>query len=170
MNLNDAKILAELLIEEHLSGKTSFSQGREWTFAWNNRKRAFGVCSYKHAQIQLSRVITATEEESKVEDTILHEIAHALAGPAAGHGFKWQMVARSIGATPKASAAGSEATNEAIAPTWVMVHGNKIVKPYLRKPNAKTFEQVAGMWLRGRPETKGELQIIPYAQYKRIAG
>jgi hypothetical protein len=36
-------------------------------------------------------------DEREVRDTILHEIAHALAPPGAGHGAKWQAVALSIG-------------------------------------------------------------------------
>ncbi len=35
-------------------------------------------------------------------DTLLHEIAHALAGPEAGHGPAWKAVAVRIGATPRA--------------------------------------------------------------------
>lgn len=40
----------------------------------------------------------------QVTDTILHEIAHALAGPAARHGPAWKSIARRLGATPKSCA------------------------------------------------------------------
>lgn len=36
----------------------------------------------------------------KAMDTLLHEVAHAIAGHAAGHGPKWKAVCRSIGAEP----------------------------------------------------------------------
>ena len=37
-------------------------------------------------------------------DTILHEIAHAIAGVEAGHGPAWKAVAQRLGATPRARA------------------------------------------------------------------
>ena len=168
MNLRDAKILAELLIEQHLTGVEY--NGKPWTFAWNNRKRAFGVCSYKHSEIQLSRIMTATEDEAQVEDTILHEIAHALAGPGAGHGYQWKAMAMKIGATPRARASSSAETKKAIEPTWVMVFGTQIVRKYLRKPNRSTFAKVGRMWIPGNHDSLGKLELIPYAQYKRVAG
>lgn len=39
----------------------------------------------------------------EVIDTILHELAHGLAGPRAKHGPEWKSVAKSLGCTPKAS-------------------------------------------------------------------
>ncbi len=36
-----------------------------------------------------------------MRDTLLHEIAHALAGHRAGHGPVWRKIAREVGAKPK---------------------------------------------------------------------
>jgi len=44
----------------------------------------------------------------QLTDTILHEIAHALAGPAAKHGPAWKAIARRLGATPKSCAPESD--------------------------------------------------------------
>lgn len=44
--------------------------------------------------------LLARGEPAAVRDTILHEIAHALAGHAAGHGPVWKGVCRRIGARP----------------------------------------------------------------------
>ena len=44
----------------------------------------------------------------QVTDTILHEIAHALAGPGAGHGPAWKATASRLGATPKSCAPESD--------------------------------------------------------------
>ena len=46
---------------------------------------------------------SAASDES-IQDTVLHEIAHALAAPEAGHGPLWKTVARRIGAAPMAKA------------------------------------------------------------------
>ena len=44
----------------------------------------------------------------EVRDTILHEIAHALAGAKARHGPAWKAIAKRLGATPKARAEEGE--------------------------------------------------------------
>ena len=56
----------------------------------------------------LGRVQARFEIGGEVKDTILHEIAHALAVARAGHGPAWKTVARRIGATPKAHAEEGE--------------------------------------------------------------
>jgi SprT-like family len=51
--------------------------------------------------LRLRDVLAASDEE--VRDTILHEVAHALAGPAnTGHGPKWREMARRVGAKDNA--------------------------------------------------------------------
>lgn len=68
--LEDAKILAELWIEHHnLVG---------WSFEFDNAQKRFGCCNFNKKRITLSRILTTLNSEAEVEDTILHEIAHAL--------------------------------------------------------------------------------------------
>ena len=81
MNLNHAETIAKELISEHLDSS--------WSFQWNNRKRAFGLCHYGRNTIELSRFLTEHETEEATRQTILHEIAHAIAGLHAGHGPEW---------------------------------------------------------------------------------
>lgn len=71
----------------------------DWTFSWSNAKRQFGVCRYKTSTIALSEPL-ARRNPDKITDTILHEIAHALAGHEAGHGPKWKRICRDVGAEP----------------------------------------------------------------------
>src|SRR5262249_46833618 len=73
---------------------------REWSFAFNWRKRSLGVCYYERKRIELSRHYVARNDEASIRDTILHEIAHALAGRKAGHGAAWKAICLAIGATP----------------------------------------------------------------------
>ena len=42
--------------------------------------------------------------DDEIKDTLLHEIAHALAGPKAGHRYEWKRICLQIGATPSAIA------------------------------------------------------------------
>ncbi len=69
-----------------------------WTFEFNNTKRIMGQCSYTNKKIYFSlNFINNSWEE--IEDTLLHEVAHALA-PGEGHNHVWKSTARSIGANP----------------------------------------------------------------------
>ena len=92
----------------------------DWTFRFSAARRTIGLCNEKEKVIQLGRHHAANDVLAQVTDTILHEIAHALAGAAARHGPAWRRIARSIGATPRASKpldpAGDEATRNSLRP------------------------------------------------------
>lgn len=100
MKLEDARRHTIQLMEDH--GLTQ--QG--WTFGWMNAKRTLGRCYYGRLLIVLSRPFVEMNDLPTVEQTILHEIAHALAGYNAGHGIEWQNVARSIGVKNPAAKCG----------------------------------------------------------------
>ncbi len=103
MQLTDAANMAITLMEQHgLYGDAPLGQySASWSFAWDNARRRFGVCNYRKRTIGLSRALVALNDAAQVRDTILHEIAHALAGPQAKHGYRWQAQARAIGAKPE---------------------------------------------------------------------
>lgn len=110
MELRAAHDLALDLMGQHLTG---------WEFRWHNRKTAYGSCRYGTKEIFLSRPLTELCDPAEVENTIRHEIAHAIAGPTAGHGPIWRVHARRLGARPKACTDGPTvpAKWEAICPT-----------------------------------------------------
>ncbi|CAA9212541.1 MAG: hypothetical protein AVDCRST_MAG93-89 [uncultured Chloroflexia bacterium] len=89
VNPADARTLAQVLLDEHAL--------YDWTFAFNRRRRAFGLCNFQKRTIYLSAALTQLNGDAEVRDTLLHEIAHALAGPKAGHGLAWRKVALAIG-------------------------------------------------------------------------
>lgn len=93
MDTAEARALARELMDEHGLG--------EWGFVFDHAKRRAGACRYQRRQISLSRPLTRLHDEEQVRDTVLHEIAHALAGPHAGHGPAWRALARDLGATPE---------------------------------------------------------------------
>lgn len=68
-----------------------------WRFVWDNAKRRGGQCVYGKRQISMSRHLVPMWTEEQVMNTLLHEVAHALAGHAAGHGPEWVRIAKSIG-------------------------------------------------------------------------
>ncbi len=95
MNLTDATTLIIQAFEKH----NLFSKG--WSFEWDNAKNRFGQCRYGSKVISMSRVLTELNPEAEVLDTILHEIAHALAGPSHDHDWMWRMLAKQVGARPE---------------------------------------------------------------------
>ena len=95
MDLSEAKELAVSLMCKH----ALVSKG--WSFQFDESVRRFGLCSYRTKTISLSRTLVELNPIEQVRDTILHEVAHALAGPTAKHGRVWQLMAQSIGAKPE---------------------------------------------------------------------
>ncbi len=80
----------------------------DWSFGFNGAEKKLGVCRYRKKRIDLSGEHAVEAAAAQVTDTIFHEIAHALAGPDAGHGPAWKAVARRLGATPKSRAPESD--------------------------------------------------------------
>lgn len=74
----------------------------DWTFDFSRAKRRLGACKYRLRRIEISEFYAANNAEESVLDTLRHEIAHALAGPRAGHGPTWKRIAARLGATPRA--------------------------------------------------------------------
>ena len=93
MKLSAARQLARQLMDDHGL--------KLWRLGFDRAKRAAGGCSYRRRRIVLSRFYVRLNSEDDVRNTILHEIAHALAGPGVGHGPKWKEVCRQIGARPE---------------------------------------------------------------------
>ncbi len=76
----------------------------EWTFRFNTARKKLGECRAQQKLILLSRSHAVNDPPAQVTDTILHEIAHALAGPSARHGPAWKAIAHQLGANPKSCA------------------------------------------------------------------
>jgi predicted SprT family Zn-dependent metalloprotease len=92
MNLDEAANLARRLMDEHgLS---------HWTFVFDRAARRFGSCAWTIRQITLSWKLTLLNDEARVRETILHEIAHALT-PGDGHGKKWKAACKRLGIAPE---------------------------------------------------------------------
>jgi predicted SprT family Zn-dependent metalloprotease len=112
MELRHAEALAVKLMAQHglcADPSWDFSKrvgwagsNKTWTFKWDNAYRRFGVCNYWNRTIGMSKKLVAINGEAEVTDTILHEIAHALAPRGANHGEEWKAVCRRIGARPVA--------------------------------------------------------------------
>ena len=80
----------------------------DWGLRFTCARTKLGECRPGRKLISLSRMHAVNGPAALVTDTILHEIAHALAGPGAGHGPAWKVIARRLGATPKSCAPESD--------------------------------------------------------------
>lgn len=72
-----------------------------WSFGLSKTKRRLGACKHQTKRIEIAEYYARHSPAETVLDTLLHEIAHAIAGPGAGHGPAWKAVARQLGATPR---------------------------------------------------------------------
>lgn len=73
-----------------------------WGFRMARSKNRLGFCQYNRfngGMIAFSKNYLHLGDE-EIRDTILHEIAHAIAGHKASHGPEWKRVCRQIGAKP----------------------------------------------------------------------
>jgi hypothetical protein len=108
--LHRVRVWADALIAHHLDAS--------WTFGFDNAKRRAGLCDYARKRISVSRYLAARYDDDTNHQTLLHEIAHALAGAGAGHGTKWRRVARELGYVGGTTHHGETATE--LAP-WIGV-------------------------------------------------
>ncbi|MBB2975405.1 putative SprT family Zn-dependent metalloprotease [Microbacterium endophyticum] len=99
---------AEALLALHLDSS--------WSFGFDNAKRRAGLCDYTRKRITVSKYLTARYDDDTNHQTLLHEVAHALAGPESGHGAKWKRIARDLGYVGGTTHRGE--TAEELAP-WV---------------------------------------------------
>ena len=82
--------LALITMADHLDLKV-------WKFRLDSAKRRAGACHHGTKTISLSAYLAAHYSFERMNQTMLHEVAHALAGHKAGHGIKWKSIATEIG-------------------------------------------------------------------------
>jgi predicted SprT family Zn-dependent metalloprotease len=80
---------AEALIALHLDDS--------WSFAFDRATRRAGLCDFRRKRISVSRHLAERFDDDAIHQTLLHEVAHALAGPGTGHGAEWRRIARELG-------------------------------------------------------------------------
>lgn len=91
MNLREAKTLTLDLMGRHGLIVTG------WRFKFDRAVKRLGLTNYRYKTISLSRQLTVLNDLPQVQNTILHEIAHALVGSMNGHNDVWRSKAVSIG-------------------------------------------------------------------------
>lgn len=76
----------------------------QWDIEISDRSQSrLGLCHYTDKKIVLSQWMFE-RAPLQVQDTVAHEVAHAIVGPGYRHGEKWKKVAVLLGAKPTACA------------------------------------------------------------------
>lgn len=75
----------------------------DWSVQWDRAKRRAGSCSHSRTTVTLSKPLAMLYPEEVMRAVVLHEVAHALAGPDHQHDEYWKKIARALGAPPQAS-------------------------------------------------------------------
>ena len=94
--LADVQKLAVHLLARHKAGSGLHA---DWGFGFDLSTARAGVCRYDVKRIDLSVSYCLRATRAEIEDTLLHEIAHAIAGHRHHHDDVWKAVARAIGCT-----------------------------------------------------------------------
>lgn len=123
-----------------------------WTFGYNNRKTALGICCYTSKRILLSNHF---KHLPQIADTIRHEVAHAYAGSKAGHGRKWKDIYRKLGGSGERLAKVDVDDRPSHKYEVVNTLTGEVVATYHRMPK-RDFSKCH---LKGQPHTKGALEL-----------
>jgi predicted SprT family Zn-dependent metalloprotease len=70
---------------------------KDWSFQFDHATKRAGCCHYRARVISLAHAYARYAADEEIDDTILHEIAHALVGKAHGHDQVWQAKAVALG-------------------------------------------------------------------------
>jgi len=136
-----------------------------WKVGFDNAKRRAGICRINTKEISISRSHIENNSLEVVEDTILHEFAHAIAYELyseMGHGSKWKEIAIEIGAEPRAR--GKFKVENA---PWLLVHAcTETSNIFPISERFRTNKKIRNYFLIGRPETKGELYFLKQSEYE----
>ena len=109
-SLNHVQIIAELYMQHEfeVDGEKIRISDSGYKFKWDERPvNRFGQCRYNRKEIGLSvkpTEVNLKDHAWKIQDTILHEIAHAierLMYGTSGHGLTWRRIAKQIGCDGK---------------------------------------------------------------------
>ena len=68
-----------------------------WSFQFDDATQRAGCCNYHTRVISLAHAYARSAPDEAIDDTLLHEMAHALVGKTHGHDQVWQATAVALG-------------------------------------------------------------------------
>jgi len=157
MELTDIRAFAENEISKHLDVN--------WKFKFISSKNFLGRCIEKDIGgiIQISMHHCLYSDEEYIRDTILHEIAHALAGCHNGHNDVWKEMAIRVGAKPEQYADVDE-----IKYRYYLVHEeSKTIIDRSRTYNNRWVRNPEKYFAKDIPNSQGKLTVLTYEEALR---
>lgn len=140
---------------------------KTWALRFGSARSKLGECRHRQKLIVLSRHHAATGTADQTTDTILHEIAHALAGAEAGHGPAWKALAARLGATPKSCAPESETVRQQRESAKSSFRVGDTVRFVARGGSRKgVIERMNPK--RAKVRSGGFLWAVPYARLREV--
>lgn len=70
---------------------------QDWEVGVDHARRRAGACHFADKRISFSRYLIPLYDCATAREVVLHEVAHALVGPRAGHGRRWQQAVKNLG-------------------------------------------------------------------------
>lgn len=104
----------------------------DWNFALDQARKRSGQCRHSTQTLTFSAPLMSLWTEEQQRDTVLHEIAHALA-PGHGHDATWKLTCLRIGASPVRT--WGHDNEEALEPRWTATCPNGHEMHRDRKPS-----------------------------------
>lgn len=91
MDLIDARVMA-------IAGMKKWGLlEKGWAFEFDRATSRLGLTNFTQRKITISKYFTGAATAEQFEQTLLHEIAHAMLPPHSKHGPLWKSTARNIG-------------------------------------------------------------------------
>jgi len=144
MKLKDAQLLIETLLHRswRVNGEVVNLASLGWSFGgFDKSVTRLGVCKSRYKEIGLSKTMTELRTNEEVEQTIRHEIGHAVDHVLRGysaHDWVWKNVARQCGYNGK-SQTSVDSSVTIKTKKWVAICENHgVVGGWTRKPKCLT--------------------------------
>lgn len=166
MNIREVGLLAHSLMRENPCGVNIMDRG--WRFKICGRlTRSLGTCNFTDKMIKISGYNLRGMSDWDINDTIRHEISHAVVGFNAGHGPVWRAAAVKMGAEPRSSSPIEKP--EAIRKRYVLCFVNKDGDlEHIQHRNVAP-KHIARRFITGRKEeTLGKFKMLPRVRFEKL--
>ena len=123
------------LCQDYWNKKSKELKIEGWSFEMNNTKTRLAQCNYTKKKVCVSSYFLrgVSCNQKKIRNTILHEIAHILAGYGSGHNHEWKAIIVALGGSPERCG-----TMDKVPGSYLLYCPNKCFeKKYHRKPKVE---------------------------------
>lgn len=183
MNLHDMINLGRDLLEEHYDNADNAIIGEpdDWSFEVREIK-ALGLCNIGTKTITISKLMMENAESYEIEDTLRHEVAHALAGIefSSGkkrrivHGRVWKKWARICGAKDTACSDVNEmsdslkkAYSSKNMPKYYVIHKKDNGGHEIKATCNRRLKNLANRGYSSDKSTFGNLWLVETSKYSK---